>query len=174
MNKASRQLILFHIFYWSHIIEWEDINSILDASRKTILRDIKQLKDSGIINVQYSKEEKGYIHLDESCHCPFLPPIYGENIKENMYTDKLIRLATIMIGLLGHEEKLYYEEGAKNQETCSSWYREKFPDKSSRTMQRDFKQLNEIGYNINYDRWDKNYIVDFPEYLQGIIDRRFL
>lgn len=174
MNKTSRQLILFHIFYCSHIIEWEDINNILEVSRKTITRDIKQLKDAGIINVRYSKIEKGYIHCDEKDHCPFLPPTFGENKKENIYTNKLIRLATIMTGLIGHTEIPYYEDDSRNQETCSSWYKKQFPNISTRTMQRDFKQLNEIGYNISYDRWDKYYIVDFPEFLEGIASRRSL
>ncbi len=38
-------------------------------------------------------------------------------------------------------------------ENCDKWYRETFPHVSRRTMQRDFAQLNALGYEIRYDRW---------------------
>lgn len=169
MSKTSRQLIIFHIFLSSIVIEWEDINSLIEVSHKTILRDIQVLKKAGLINVIYSREEKGYIHIDEKSHCPFLLPIFEDNKKENMQIDKLIRMATIMVGLRGHTEEPFYYDLAKNQETCSSWYKKQFPEKSPRTMQRDFKQLNEIGYYISYNREERYYIVDFPDYLEGIV-----
>lgn len=45
-----------------------------------------------------------------------------------------------------------------------AWYRERYPDLSDRTRQRDFQELSKIGYRIGYnplhdpDRdWDPNY-----------------
>lgn len=169
MNKTSRQLIIFHIFYCSMVIEWVEIYSLLDVSHKTILRDIRELKNAGLINVRYSKKEKGYVHIDEKNHSPFLPPIIEDENKGNMHINRLIRLAKIMVALRGHTEKPYYEDGYKNQETCSSWYKKQFPTLSTRTMQRDFKQLSEIGYYIRYCPIEKFYTVEFPDYIEGII-----
>lgn len=169
MDKISRQLILFHIFFCCRVVEWIEITNLIEASRKTILRDIKDLKNAGLINIRYSSRQKGYVHVDDENVCPFLAPTYGDNKKENMYLDKLIRLATIMMGLRDHIEYPFYDPRAENQETCSSWYKKQFPGTSTRTMQRDFKQLNKIGYYIWYEREEKYYIVDFPDYLDGII-----
>lgn len=172
MEKVSRQLILFHIFFCCTVVEWIEITNLIEVSRRTILRDINDLKNAGLINIRYSSRQKGYVHVDYKNSCPFLAPVYGDNKKENMHLDKLIRLATIMMGLRDHIEEPYdpYDPyQVKDQETCSSWYKKQFPHISTRTMQRDFKQLNMIGYDISYDREQGCYTVNFPEYLDGII-----
>ena len=38
------------------------------------------------------------------------------------------------------------------EEDCDIRYRELFPDVSKRTMQRDFAELNKLGFNIRYER----------------------
>lgn len=168
ISKTSRQLAIFHIFLYSQVVEFIEITNLMKISRKTITRDLKELQNAGLINIKYSKKEKGYIHIDNHNPCPFSSPIFSSNKVRNMHIEKLIRLATIMIDLRYHTELPYYEESCINQETCSSWYKKRFSNLSIRTMQRDFVELNKIGYVIKYDRYDRCYIVEFPEGIEGI------
>jgi predicted DNA-binding transcriptional regulator YafY len=171
ISKVSRQLFILHIFLCSRIIETTEIMSLINVSNKTIMRDIKELQNAGLLNIKFSRKEKGYVHIDDDNRCPFSRPILPDNKAKQLLFDKLIRLASIMIALRGHVELPNYDDASKNQETCSIWYRNKFPDLSTRTMQRDFKELNKIGYEIKYDRKDQYYIVDFPEGIEGISTR---
>ena len=171
MSKTSRQLIIFHIFLCSKVVEIVEIRSLVKRSDKTIVRDLEELQKAGLLDIKFSKKEKGYVHIDDKKHCPFFVPIFSENKAKNMHLEKLIRLATAMIELRYHNEVPYYEEFWENQETCSSWYKARFPDLSKRTMQRDFKELNKIGYEIKYNRQDQYYIIDFPEGIEEIEDR---
>lgn len=166
ISKISRQLIIFHIFLFCNVVEFREITDLIKISHKTIIRDIKELENAGLINVRFSKKEKGYIHIKDPGS--FLAPTFSENRAENMHIEKLIRLATIMIGLRYHNEFEYYDDRSINQETCSSWYKNKFPDLCLRTMKRDFSELTKIGYIIEYDSFDRFYYVEFQEGLEGL------
>jgi predicted DNA-binding transcriptional regulator YafY len=171
MSKTSRQLAIFHIFLCSKVVEIAEITKLIERSNKTIMRDLQELQNAGLLDIKFSKKEKGYVHIDDKKHCPFSAPMFSDNKAKNMHLEKLIRLATIMIELRYHTEVPYYEGYGKNQETCSSWYKKRFPSLSKRTMQRDFKELNKIGYKIGYNRCDKYYMVEFPDGLEGIENR---
>jgi len=171
ISKVSRQLLILHIFLCSSIIEITEITSLIKVSNKTIMRDIKELQNAGLLNIKFSRKEKGYVHIDDDNRCPFSRPILSDSKAKKLLFDKLIRLATIMIGLRDHTELPCYDNKSKNQETCGSWYRKRFPNLSTITMQRDFKELNKIGYEIKYDRSVKYHTVDFPKGLEGIWSR---
>lgn len=171
ISKTSRQLVILHIFLCSEIVETTEITNLIKISNKTIMRDLKELHNAGLLNIKFSRKEKGYVHIDDNKRYYFLSPIFSDNKAKNMHLEKLIRLATIMIELKGHNEVTFYKNDSKNKETCSSWYKKKFSNVSTRTMQRDFKELNKIGYDITYDRYEKCYIVEFPEGIEGIESR---
>ena len=76
------------------------------------------------------------------------------------YLEKIRRLCTLMVQIEGAEDPI-------------AWYRTQYPGLSDRTRQRDFKELDKIGYQIGYnplrnpDRdWDPHYepgwYCDFP------------
>jgi predicted DNA-binding transcriptional regulator YafY len=165
ITKTSRQLVLIHIFSCSRVVEISDITDIIKISTKTVKRDLKDLQDAGILNVKFDRKEKGYVN--NASPFMFSLPIFSDNRARNKHIEKLIRLAAIMEGLRYHREIPFDDD----QETCSRWYKKRFPDLSTRTMQRDFKELNKIGYEIKYDRFEKYYIVDFPEGLEDIESR---
>lgn len=174
-TKISRQLALFHIFSCSSIVEMKEITYLLNiiekTSVKTITRDIKNLQDAGLMRINYSKKEKGYIHHDADNRCPFLSPSFTDNEAKNRNLIKLIRLATVMVSLRNHTELPWYDARSENQETCISWYKKKFPGASARTMWRDFAELKSIGYSIKFNPDDRCYSVDFPEGLEGLQSR---
>lgn len=165
VRKLHRQLKLFHIFYFSQVIEMADIKSLICVSDKTIFRDINELKEAGLIDVEYSKKHNGYVHKRER-KCPFDEPMVFKSEPKNLHIGRLRRLARIMIDFRWHEEIPYYELEGEEQKSCSDLYRELFPELSKKTMQRDFKDLNEIGYEIRYSKYDKCYHVWFPEGLE--------
>lgn len=171
IGKTSRQLIIFHILLYSKIVELVELTNLIPVSAKTISRDMKELQEAGLIRVIFSKGEGGYVHMDDERHCPFSPPVYSNNKAKDRHIDRLLRLATIMIELKGHVEYPFYDERSLRQETCSTWYKKKFPNLSTRTMQRDFEELNRIGYFIEYNREDQYYEVDFPDGIEGIQSR---
>lgn len=163
ISKTTRQIALFHIFLCREVVQYEEITDLMQVSQKTIMRDIRELECAGLINVRFSRKLKGYVHRNDRCRSPFLTPHFSDNKLKNMHIEKLIRLATIMINLSNHRELPYWDlDYSKSQETCSSWYKKNFPNVSVRTMQRDFAELNKIGYEIEYKQDDKYYIVDFP------------
>lgn len=159
--KIFRQLILFHIFLCSKVIEINEITSLIKIGYKTIQRDLRELQNAGLLNIKFSKKENGYIHVNDNNRCPFSQTVFSDNKAKNIHLEKLIRLATIMIELRDHQYK--------NHESWSSWYKNKFSNVSRKTMQRDFVELNKIGYEIQYDRSEKCYVVHyFPEGLEAI------
>lgn len=168
LTKTLRQLVLFHIFSCCEVVEITEITNLIDISTTTITRDLQELKNAGLLNVKFSKKDNGYVHIDDRNLCPLSEPVFSDNEAKNRHLKKIIRLAIIMTELRYHTEVPYYEDCANNQETCSSWYENSFSNLNKRTMQRDFKELNKIGYEIIYDRYEKYYIVDFPEGLEGI------
>lgn len=167
-NKLYRQLIILHIFLASKVIEFSEIINSLAISKRTINRDIKELQHAGLLKVKFSKKENGYVHIDDSNRCPFSAPIYTGSKINNLHLDKLIRLAIIMKELRDHREVPYDDDDYINQETCRDWYKRRFPNKSLRTMQRDFLELGKIKYEIKYEDYARCYTVDFPEGLEAV------
>ena len=170
--KVTRQLAIFHIFSCSKVVEIGEVVSLMNiikkTSKKTIIRDIKDLENAGLININFSKKENGYIHNDINNPCPFLTPVFLNNKAKNRSYEKLIRLATIMLELENYTTEVQYFNKSEDKETCVSWYKKKFPDLSTRTMWRDFKELRKIGYNVEYDSFEGCYVVEIPYGLEGL------
>lgn len=170
--KVARQLAIFHIFSCSKVVEIVEVVSLINiikkTSGKTIIRDIKDLQNAGLININFSKTENGYIHNDINNTCPFLTPAFLNNKAKNRSYEKLIRLATIMLKLENYTMEAQYFNKSEDKETCVSWYKKKFPNLSTRTMWRDFKELRRIGYNVEYDSFEGYYVVEIPYGLEGL------
>ena len=65
LNQIERQLILYDVFISLEEVTYGDIRFALPkVEKRTLQRDIKDLKDAGLICVSYSKERKAYIHLE--------------------------------------------------------------------------------------------------------------
>lgn len=147
-TKTERQLLLYEIIFTSETIEIDDAMKRLDASRKMILRDIVDLTDAGLIKLIYSRKDKAYLKeiptgiLNES-----------EGTRRYQYLKKLIRLTQFMAELSGAsvDNDLEYN--------CRTRYEELFPDVSERTRMRDYKIMENIGYFIRWDEYEKRHSV---------------
>lgn len=152
LNLSGRQLLLYDIFKGSEEVTYEDITSRLPIGRKMIQRDIKILTDAGLIRIRYSKKIKAYVH-DTAC-----PPTYNESIKgkHRLYLMKLRRIATLM-NELHMDTDSYYDTDSDTYYSCKTCYYELFPDANEKMRQRDFQLLNDIGYTVSYDNYDRRY-----------------
>lgn len=120
---------------------------MLPIGRKTAGRDIQALKQAGVLQIRYSKRQEAFVPVSLA----FTEPKWPENQTQRCYLEKIRRLCTLMVELEGAEDPI-------------AWYRGHCPGLSDRTRQRDFKELDKIGYRIGYnpvhdpDRdWAPNY-----------------
>lgn len=151
LTSTERQLLLYDIFRRCQQISYEEITTRLPIGRKMIQRDIKTLTDAGLICVKYSRKAKAYIHLEQ-------PPVLCGDAKGKRYAHlkKLKRMATLMEELVTDSES-YYEDDGDDYFSCKKCYYELFPDANEKMRQRDFAQLNKIGYHISYDNIERRY-----------------
>lgn len=162
LSKTSRILSIFHLFCYCQEVSFKEITDVLPISKKTIERDIALLQQAGLLDIRYSKRAKAYVPANGDHMDCFLPPQYPESASHRQFMEKIIRLATIMRMLKADDDPV-------------AWYKERFPELSSRTMQRDFAELAILGYKIrrcsiiDYD--DKHpigsYYRYFPEDVYG-------
>lgn len=152
LTKTDRQLLLYDIFKGSKQIAFEDITSRLPIDKKMIQRDMKDLTAAGLIRVKYSRKDRAYIKDTEN------PLVLDESIKgkRRIHLTKLRRIGILM-------DQLYMDTGSDYWDdkddyfSCKRCYYQLFPDSTERMRQRDFAQLNRIGYWIRYDNYDRRY-----------------
>lgn len=147
--KTQRQLLLYEILYTSREAIMEDLMRRLNAGKKTIQRDIQDLTDAGLIKLTYSRKEKSY-KSEEATGIISEP----EGTARYSHLKKLRRLAIFMEELSAASDYSFGEEY-----NCKERYFELFPDVSERTRMRDYEILNEIGYTIRWDEYEKRHIV---------------
>ena len=152
LTKTDRQLLLYDIFRGSRQIAFEDITSRLPVNKKMIQRDMKDLTAAGLICVRYSRKEGAYIKDTEN------PLILDESIKgkRHIHLTKLRRIGILMDQLYMDTDSDYWDD-KDDYFSCKKCYYQLFPDSTERMRQRDFAQLNRIGYWIRYDNYDRRY-----------------
>ena len=136
LTKTSRILSVFHLFRYCTEVSFKEITNLLPASEKTVYRDITLLKQAGVLHIRFSKQRGAFVLVDTDFH----PPQFPENKTRKLYLEKIIRLCTLMVDLDGKDP--------------IGWYRERYPQLSDRTRQRDFAELFKIGYRIRYEPAD--------------------
>jgi len=148
-TKTQRQLLLYEILYTSHEATIDNLMRRLNASKKTIQRDIEDLTDAGLIKLTYSRKDKSYKHEDATGVIS-----ESEGTARYSHLKKLRRLA-IFMEELSDASGYHFDE----EYNCKVRYYELFPDVSERTRMRDYEILNGIGYTIRWDEYEKRHIV---------------
>ena len=153
LTSTDRQLLMYDIFKSCEQISFEEITSRLPVGRKMIQRDIRMLTDAGLICVRYSRKDRAYVHSGQK-------PVFQESAEGRYRTHllKLRRIATLMTQLYMVDDSYYFGD-SENVYTCKMCYYDLFPDASERMRQRDFEQLNRIGYDISYDNTQRRYFM---------------
>lgn len=137
INKTERILSIYHLLIFCEEVSIQELENLLPGCRKTFSRDIALLKSAGV-QIRYSARQKAFVCEEHKLMEPDLP----ESKSGRRFVEKLIRLTIIMRDI--------------PDEDCDQWYQETFPERSKRTMQRDFVVLNAIGYQIKYEREEFN------------------
>lgn len=187
-SKMTRQLQIYYLLTTSKIIGPDDIMNTFGITRRMLQRDLKDLRDCGLINVKYDRASDNYIIAGDA--------VFDETAKDRR-KQHLIRL--YRIGSLIHQLGKVSSDGIRIYETIleeyelsvqdslsdpinnppedipdkpeplalpdiKAKYYELFPDSNERTRQRDFEEMNRAGFNIYYSRKHKAFIFEYDEY----------
>jgi predicted DNA-binding transcriptional regulator YafY len=124
---------IFHLFTYCSEVSFKEVTDQIPVSKKTVYRDIRLLRQIGY-EIGFSRKDNSFAMSREMA-----PPQFPENKTQRRYMEKILRLTTLMLEMPGADDP-------------AAWYRERFPNLSARTMQRDFATLNGIGYRVAYER----------------------
>lgn len=157
IRKTERLLAEWHLFRYCREVSFKEITDQLPVSKKTVYRDICLLRQIGC-DINFSRERGAFVMAKAK-----LDPQFPENRTQRKYMEKILRLIAIMDEMDGADDP-------------AAWYRERFPGLSARTMQRDFKILNAIGYSLVYvrekDDWQEReagkYYCEWPHDTYGL------
>lgn len=162
MEKTTRILRLFEMLITYQEFTLAEGAEAFGVSQRTVCRDLRLLSQAGVIRFRWSKrlgafiprnarlvpspaDEEELIPQGEFIQDPFLPPELPEGRTQRLYLEKIIRLCDLRRQMMGEEDPIV-------------WYRERYPELSDRTRQRDFKALDAAGWGVHYvsarDSWD--------------------
>lgn len=157
MPRIERQLRLYELVCGYAITSFEAIAEVFpDMSRRMIQRDLKDLKDAGLVSVKYVRKAQGYVKEKQT-------PGFNEKTepRRKAHLKRLHRIGRLMRELYNEDIPLYEkkdnEAEGEVQEyvTSKDSYNELFPGLSERTRQRDFEVLRRLGYQVFYDHRDR-------------------
>ena len=140
ISKTVRILSIFHLFRFCEAVSYKEVTNLIPVSTKTVERDISLLRQADIIRVRYSKLAGAFVPLEDgSMVCEEPCPELTDYKPQQLYLEKLIRLTTLMRELNSADDP-------------AQWYKSHYPALCTRTMQRDFKTLCQLGYEVRYQR----------------------
>ena len=139
-TKTSRILSVYHLFLNCVEVSFQEFTLNFGVSQRTALRDIRLLKQAGVLEARWDRKRRAFVPVTLE---PF-PLEEQENKTRQKYLEKLRRLCILMRRMSWEDD----EDGMDKVEL----YREVLPGISDRTRQRDFKELEELGYKARYTR----------------------
>ena len=153
-RKTERILSIFHLLSYCDEVSFKEVfNYWGRVSKKTVYRDMCLLRQLGF-QIEFDRKLKAFVMSQEKGEQRI--PV-TENQSRRRYIQKISRLIDMMRNMDSADDP-------------AEWYRENYPNLSARTMQRDFKVLNSIGYVVGYmrgaDEWEKHepykYYCEYP------------
>lgn len=140
ITKTSRILSVYHLFLHCQEISYQEFALNFGVSQRTALRDIRLLQQAGVLEARWDRARQAFVPVTLE---PF-PMEVQEDKTRQKYLEKLRRLCILMRRMSWED----YEDGTNKVEL----YRELFPNTPDRTRQRDFKELEQLGYEVWYER----------------------
>lgn len=140
ITKTSRILSVYHLFLHCEEVSYQEFTLNFGVSQRTALRDIRLLQQAGVLEARWDRARQAFVPVTLE---PF-PMEVQENKTRQKYLEKLRRLCILMRRMSWED----YEDGTNKVEL----YRELFPNTPDRTRQRDFKELEQLGYEVWYER----------------------
>ncbi len=189
VSKMSRQLLIYDVVINIRdgaVYNPTELTNFLGISRRMLQRDLKDLRDCGLINLKYDRTKDMYVVAEDTV----LDDTIGTRRKQHLA--RLYRIGTLLHNLssINSEEFERYEQGLQefdeyveesktdpvnfppeDIELMRDFYIPKiefydlkaeyyalFPDSNERTRQRDFEEMNRAGFEIFYSRQFKAFI----------------
>ena len=140
IGKTSRILSVYHLFLNCEEVSFQEFTLNFGVSRRTALRDIRLLRQAGVLEVCWDRTRQAFLPVA-------LEPFSleeQENKTRQKYLEKLRRLCLLM-------RRMRREDGSDGI-SKADLYRELLPGTSDRTRQRDFKELEKLGYEAWYEQ----------------------
>ena len=166
-----------------------ELMEIFGITRRMLQRDLKDIRDCGLINVKYDKSQNRYI-LDGDA-------VFDDSatLRRKQHLLRLYRIGTLIKtlpqidieALQSYEGRLeefneFLEETKDDPDTTpgsieavrsfmipdevdlpdiKEKYYTLFPNSNERTRQRDFEEMNRAGFHIYYSRKHKTFIYEY-------------
>ena len=137
-TKTSRILSVYHLFLNCEEVSFQEFTLNFGVSQRTALRDIRLLKQAGVLETRWNRKRQAFVPVTLE---PF-PLEEQENKTRQKYLEKLRRLCVLM-------RRMGWEDDSDGMNKVDL-YREILPGVSDRTRQRDFKELEKLGYKAWY------------------------
>ncbi len=140
ISKTSRVLSVYHLFLNCEEVSFQEFTLNFGVSRRTALRDIRLLKQAGVLETRWDRKCQAFLPVTLE---PF-PLEEQENKTRQKHLEKLRRLCVLM-------RRMSWEDDSDGMNKVDL-YREILPGVSDRTRQRDFKELEKLGYEAWYEQ----------------------
>lgn len=140
ITKLSRVLSVYHLFLNCQEVSLKEFTLNFGVSQRTALRDIHLLRQAGVLEARWDRARQAFVPMTLE---PF-PLEEQENQTRQKYLEKLRRLCILM--------RRMSEEDSEDGMNKVALYREILPGIPDRTRQRDFKELEALGYEAWYER----------------------
>lgn len=189
ISKITRQLQLYDTVFvvkYGAVYSPAELMDMYGISLRMLQRDLKDLRDSGLINLKYHKASDKYLIAGSA--------VFDDTagIRRKQHLIRLYRIGTLIHNLSsissqeferyesGIQEFYEYLEDAKDDspediEGMREFYIPKiefhdlkaeyyalFPNSNERTRQRDFEEMCFAGFEIYYSRKYKSFIYIYP------------
>ena len=141
ITKLSRILSVYHLFLNCQEVSFQELRQQFEVSEKTSLRDIRLLERAGVLEARYDRNSRAFYLVSLEVQ----PMAEEENQTRKKYLEKIRRLCILMARMA--------EEDNSDGMNKIALYREILPGISDRTRQRDFQELEKLGYRASYD-WE--------------------
>ena len=138
VSKTSRVLSVYHLFLYCEEVSLQEFSLSFGVGQRTAVRDIRLLRQAGVLKARYDRKAQAFLPVSLE---PF-PMEEQESGTRQKYLEKLRRLCILM--------RRMAEEDDSNGMNRNDLYREILPGVSDRTRQRDFKELEKLGYSACY------------------------
>ena len=138
VSKTSRVLSVYHLFLNCEEVSFQEFTLNFGVSQRTATRDIRLLQQAGVLEARWDRKRQAFVPVTLE---PF-PPEEQESQTQRKYLEKLRRLCILMRRMSWEND----EDGMNKVEL----YQEILPGVPDRTRQRDFKELEKLGYRAWY------------------------
>ena len=183
-SKMTRELQIYHRLMSSQVIGPNDLMLEFGISRRMLQRDLKDIRDCGLINTKLDRSADAYIKKEA---------VFNESAgdRRRQHLLRLYRICTLIRDLTQtdpDELHMYetlleeYEDALKESEDdpvqfppdevpdkperpdlpdLKAEYYALFPDSNERTRQRDFQEMTRAGFRIYYNRRHRAFIYEY-------------